>query len=160
MKGCIMKRTIGIVAAFAILSACATLPSPEVMKAETASYQLPKLPEQEKALIYVVRPSGAAGLISFAVYLGDQELQSEMGYTRSIQHVHFNVAPGEHRVYSHAENWADVQVSAKPGEVIFIKQEPIFGILFARNNLSVIDELEGKFHVKNTTRGTIIKQDK
>ena len=68
---------------FTVLSGCASLPSPEKMKAEVLEYQLPKLPEEGKAIVYVVRPSSLGGLIRFNVFGDNQEPESEMGYTRS-----------------------------------------------------------------------------
>lgn len=143
-----------------LLTGCANLPSPDAMKAETANYQLPKLPDAGKAMVYVVRPSGLGGLIRFNVFVDDQEAASEMGYTRSSQYVYFAVQPGEHKIYSKAENWAETYVSAKAGDIIFIQQEPAMGIIMARNHLIKIEDYEGKYHVKTLTVGTIIKAEK
>jgi len=83
---------VGLLAGFSLLTGCASMPSPEAMKAATASYQLPKLPEPNKAIVYVVRPSPLGGLIRFNVFVDDQEAQSEMGYTKSSQYIYFNVS--------------------------------------------------------------------
>ena len=152
--------TIVIAIAMAALAGCASLPSPEAMRAETTSFQLPKLPAPGKAMVYVVRPPGPGGLIRFNVFVDDQEDASEMGYTRGGQYIYFHVTPGEHKIYSKAENWAEAQISPKAGEVIYIQQEPAIGLIMARNSLSKIDELPGKYHVKKLELGTIIKTDK
>lgn len=149
-----------IACAALVMSGCASLPSPEKMKAETANYQLPKLPEQGKAMVYVVRPSPLGGLVRFNVFLDDQEAQSEMGYTRSSQYVYFSIQPGPHKVYSKAENWAEVSFSANAGDIIFIQQEAAMGIVMARNNLFKLDDLQGKYHVKTLTLGTVLKAEK
>lgn len=157
------RRTLVCTAvAFAALGlgGCASLPSPEVMKAETANYQLPKQPEAGKAIVYVVRPSSAGGLVRFNVFLGDQEPASEMGYTRAAQYIQFNVAPGSHKISSKAENWSELEVQAKAGEAIFIQQETNFGIIMARNTLVRLDDVTGKYHVKTLTPGTMLKADK
>jgi len=157
------RRTIvAIVSAMALaaLTGCASLPSPEAMKAETASFQLPKQPEAGKAMVYVVRPSGPGGLVRFNVFVDDQEAASEMGYTRGSQYIYFHVTPGEHKIYSKAENWAEAQISAKAGEVIFVQQEPSMGIIMARNSITKIEALPGTYHVKKLELGTIIKTDK
>ncbi|HJV71288.1 DUF2846 domain-containing protein [Ideonella sp.] len=130
------------------------------MKAETASYQLPKLPEAGKAMVYVVRPSALGGLVRFNVFLDDQEAPSEMGYTRSSQYIYFSVAPGQHKIYSKAENWAELNVTTNPGDILFIQQEPTMGIIMARNNLFKLEDYQGKYHVKTLTVGTIIKTAK
>ena len=110
--------------------------------------------------MYVVRPSGTGKLIRFNVFVDDQEAASEMGFTRGSQYIYFNVRPGEHKIYSKAENWAEAQISAKAGEIIFIQQEPSMGVIMARNSISRIEDLQGKYHVKKLEPGTIIKTDK
>jgi len=152
--------TILAAVTMAVLTGCASLPSPEAMKAEAASFQLPKQPDPGKALVYVVRPSGQGGLIRFNVFVDNQEAASEMGYTRGSQYIYFHVAQGDHKIYSKAENWAEAQISAKAGEVIFIQQEPAMGIIMARNSISKIEEYQGKYHVKKLEPGTIIKTDR
>lgn len=147
-------------AALAFTTGCATLPSPEVMKAETADFKLPKLPEPGKAIVYIVRPSGVGGLIRFNVFVDDKEAASEMGYTRASQYIYFDVAPGKHLIYSKAENWAEIPVEANAGDVIFIQQEPSMGIIMARNSLVKVEDLPGKYHVKKLEVGTIIKTSK
>ncbi len=149
---------LGLLITFA--SGCATLPSPDVMRTEIMNYQLPQLPEEGKALVYVVRPEFAGGIVRFNVFVDDQEAESEMGYTRNQQYIYFNLMPGSHKIYSKAENWAEVDVDVKPGEIIFIKQEVKMGIIMARNALSIIEEDEGKYHVKTLKKGEIIKTDK
>lgn len=149
-----------LIAALAALTGCASLPSPEVMKAETATYQLPKTPEPGKAIVYVVRPSGLGGLVRFNVFVDDQEAPSEVGYTRSSQYIYFNLAPGEHKIYSKAENWAELQVKAAAGDIIYIQQEPSMGLIMARNNIFKLDDYQGKYQVKMLTVGTILKAEK
>ena len=151
---------VGLLVGSALITGCASLPSPEVMKAETATYQLPKLPEQGKAIVYVVRPSSVGGLIRFNVFVDDQEASSEMGYTRSNQYIYFSLLPGEHKIYSKAENWAETLVSAKAGDIIFIQQDASMGILMARNNIFKLEDYQGKYHVKTLTIGTILKSEK
>ena len=71
-----MKNLLGLAVAtlaLAVLSGCASLPSPEVMKAETATFTLPKMPEPGKAIVYIVRPEMMGGAIRFNVFVDDQE---------------------------------------------------------------------------------------
>ncbi len=157
-KKCIALFIIaGVLAA---LSGCASLPSPEAMKAETATYQLPKMPDPGKAMIYVVRPSGMGGLIRFNVFVGDQEASSEMGYTRASQYIYFGIPPGEHKIFSKAENWAEMVVAAKAGDAIYVQQNVAMGLLMTRNSLTKLEEYEGKYHVKHLAVGTLLKPEK
>ena len=146
--------------ALLIFTGCASLPSPDAMKAEVATFQVPKLPDAGKAMVYVVRPSLAGGLVRFNVFLDDQEANSEMGYTRAAQYIYFSVAPGDHKIYSKAENWDETLVSVKAGDVIFIQQELGIGIIMARNKLLRLEEIPGKYHVKKLALGTILKAEK
>jgi len=143
-----------------LISGCASLPTPEEMKVDLKGFDLPKLPESGKAIVYVVRPSSVGGLIRFNVFVDDQEANSEMGHTRGSQYIYFNLQPGTHKILSKAENWAEASVTAKAGDIIFIQQDASMGILMARNNLMTPAELEGKYHVKHLSLGTIIKADK
>ena len=153
-------RILVALAAAVFFAGCASLPSPEEMKTEVATFQLPQLPPPDKAIVYVVRPSSLGGLVRFNVFLDDEQPASEMGFTRGSQYIHFNVAPGKHRLYSKAETAAEIEIDAKAGDVFFIQQEPSIGIIMARNNLMKLEELPGKYHVKRLTLGTVLKKDK
>lgn len=148
-----------VVCLLLLVGACASLPSPEKMRAAIQNYELPQLPQEGKAIVYVVRPSGLGGLIRFNVFVNNQEPESEMGYTRSSQYIYFNLAPGDHQILSKAENWAETNLTVKAGDIVFIQQEPSMGILMARNSLFKLQDYEGKYHVKTLDAGTIIKTD-
>ncbi len=83
-----------------------------------------------------------------------------MGFTRGSQYIYFNLLPGEHKIYSKAENWAETLVTANPGDIIFIQQDASMGIFMARNNIFKVEDYQGKYHVKTLTVGTIIKTEK
>lgn len=149
-----------VLVAALLTSGCATLPSPEAMQRSVADFQLPKLPEAGKAVVYVVRPSSMGAIVRFNVFFGDKEAASEMGWTRGSQYIHFNVPPGEHRLFSKAENWAEIAITARAGDVIFVEQDPAFGVLMSRNNLLALSETVGKYHVKSLSLGNVIKTDR
>jgi hypothetical protein len=140
-------------------SGCASLPRPDEMKAEVAAYQLPKLPENGKAIVYVVFMESWYKGISFDVYLDNQEPKSKIGSNMGGQYIYFNLTPGEHKILSKAENWAEITVLAKAGDILFVRQEPYTGFLNARNKLLSLQDYEGKYHVKTSTIGAIINQD-
>ena len=147
--------------ALAILfTGCASTVSPELMKKEIVDYNLPKLPEKGKAIVYTVRPSFLGGIVKFNMHLDDKTSESEMGYTRAEEYIYFNLTPGTHTLYSDAENWADITVTVKAGDIVFIEQIPSMGILYARNSLNRLENYKGTYHVKKLKLGTILKQDK
>jgi hypothetical protein len=141
-------------------SGCASLPKPEEMKKDIAGFELPQVPLDGKAMVYVVRPSSLGGLVRFNVYLDDKEAESEMGYNRGSQYIYFSVEPGNHQILSIAENWSEVNISVKSGDVIFIQQDAQMGILMARNSIAKIEGYTGKYHVKHLDLGTVIKTEK
>lgn len=141
-----------------VLSACASGegPSPVVMKAEIANYQLPRLPAAGKAIVYVVFEEAWYENVGFDVYLGDQQPASVVGHNKGGQYFYFELAPGEHRIYSKGEKWAELAVSAKAGEVIFVRQELYLGMLEPRVRLLRLDEVEGKYYVSKLKPGLAV----
>jgi hypothetical protein len=158
-----MRATVIIifVSVALVFTGCATTPKSELeMKADLAEFELPKLPENGRALVYIVRPTSLGILVDFNVYLDTKEPESKMGCTHGLQYIYFNLEPGEHLILSKAENWAEIVVSAAPGDILFIQQEVNMGFFVARNSLSILSDYEGKYHVKNCTLGKITKVDK
>ena len=143
-----------------LFAGCASLPTPQEMKDAVATFDVPHKPADDSAMVYVVRPSPLGGLIRFNVFLNDKEDESEMGYTRGNQYIYFNIPPGDHQILSKAENWAEVNVNAEAGDIIYIRQEPSMGILMARNSVFKLQEYEGKYHVMKLSEGTVIKTEK
>lgn len=152
--------TLLFVCVLAMISGCASMPTPDVMKAEAASYRLPKQPVAGKAIVYVVRPSSMGTLVRFNVFVDNQEAQSEMGFNRGNQYIYFNLTPGNHTIYSKAENWAELAVSVQAGDIVFIQQDPSMGIVMARNSILKVEDYQGKYQVKTATLGTILKTDR
>lgn len=143
-----------------LLYGCASAPSIEKMQAEVAQYSPPKPAVADKGLVYVVRPSNLGMMVRFNVFLDDKEADSEMGYNRGNQYIYFYVTPGQHVISSKAENWADMPVMVKAGEVIYLKQEVEVGVVMARNSLKVLSDVEGRYLVKDASLGTIAKESK
>lgn len=148
------------VLSIALLYGCASAPSMEKMQADVAQYSLPKAAVTDKGLVYVVRPSNAGMMVRFNVFLDDKEAESEMGYNRGNQYIYFYVTPGEHVISSKAENWAEMPVTVKAGEIIYLKQEVEIGVVMARNSLKMLSDVEGRYLVKDAALGTVAKESK
>ena len=116
-------RLFLIFACVALFQGCATLPSSEQMKAETAGFQLPKQPSSGKALVYFVRPSGIGALVRFNVFVDSQSDEAEVGYTRGGPYIYFGIDPGTRKISSKAENWAEWTIKVNAGDVIYLQQE-------------------------------------
>jgi hypothetical protein len=146
---------------FLLILGCASLPRPDEMKAQVANYQLPRLPNEGKAIVYVVNPSTFAKHASksgymFEVYLDNKDSQSEVGATLGQQYIYFSITPGEHKIMSKAGNWAEINVSAKAGDIIFIQQDPYMGFTTLNIRLLNLQDYEGKYYVKTLPQGRII----
>ncbi|SNY98970.1 Protein of unknown function [Halomonas sp. hl-4] len=145
--------------ALALITGCAAkAPSSENLQNELQGFKLPQQPHADEGMVYVVRPEMTGTLVRFNVFLNDQEDSSEVGHTRGSEHIYFPVEPGQHTIYSKAENWASVDVDVSPGETVFIRQHAKMGLVMARNSLSLLEAMEGEYFVKETSPGTMINR--
>lgn len=127
---------------------------------ETRNFKLPYTiaATQKQALVYIVRPSNAAIIIPFPVFINNPQDENKlMGSTRGMQYMYFYLKPGEYTIYSQAENIAEIKIQATAGKIIFIEQVLTFGILFTRNRLEIIDNLQGTYYVKSCKQGEVLK---
>jgi hypothetical protein len=135
------------------------LPGEDAMRAEAGAYRLPKLPENGKAIVYVVRPSINCDTFGFSVFVDNQNRESQEGSTKGRQYIYFDLPPGEHKIFSRVDNWdtwAETFVSAKAGDILFVQQEPDMGFITLTSKLAPLPEFQGKYYVKTLTKGTII----
>ncbi len=139
------------------VAAQAATPTPP---ANPADAQLPKLPEPGKAVVYVLRPSSQAMLIRFNVFVDDQKDSSEVGYTRAGQYIYFNLKPGQHKIFSKAEEWSEISLNVREGEIVFLRQEPAQGAYSSINTLDRLPDEEGRTQLKRLSLGTIRKLDR
>lgn len=146
-----------------VLSGCASGdgPSPVVRKAEIANYQLPRLPAEGRAIVYVIFEEARYENVGFDVYLGDQQSASAVGHNKGGQYFYFELAPGEHKIFSKSKveklaKQAELEIFVKAGEVIFIRQKLHFGMLGAGVGLLRLDEEEGKYYVSKLKPGLAV----
>lgn len=146
-----------------VLTGCASGegPSPVVMKAEIANYQLPRLPVEGKAIVYVVFEEARYENVGFDVYLGDQQPASTVGHNKGGQYFYFELAPGEHKIISKSKTeklakQSELAILVKAGEVIFIRQKLHFGMLGAGVELLRLDEVEGKYYLSKSRLGLAV----
>ena len=135
-----------------VMAGCSIqLPSQDSLISQTADFQLPKLPEEGQAVMYVVRLTELGNAVRMSVYLDDVEV----GYTKGKQYIYFELPLGKHIITSKSENVSKINISAKNKEIIFLQQEVLVGTAFARNNLKRIEALAGKYYVKKLELGKI-----
>ena len=179
--------------AFAILlfSGCASrtsFPASYEVEEEVRGFDLPKLPEDGKALVYIIRPESFSfsfwplfvnagdGGTNFVIYVDQIETKNSMGYTNTEEYIYFNLMPGTHKIFSSAIynvapgkdeglsaslNYDSIELDVQAGDVIFIEQETKFGFPYSRNRLHNDYSIsEGKYRIKNLSLGRIYKLDK
>jgi hypothetical protein len=142
----------------AVLGGCAITPAE--MAADIQGFQLPYLPEQGEAVVYVVRPSRVGELVRFNIFVDDSQPESQKASTYGAQYVYFSVPLGEHRILSQGENLTEIKVMAEDRDIIFIRQDSGNGIKMAVTSLSPLDDITGRYQVKNLTLGRIVKYEK
>lgn len=143
--------------AFLLFGCAATHSSVPVTSVAAADHQLPLLPGQGKAVVYVVFEEAYYGEVEFEVFLDDQLPGARVGSNKGGQYIAFELTPGEHRIFSKGETWAEVTVNAKAGDAIFIRQEMYFGFLAPRVRMLGLQGGEGANLVKILKPGQIDK---
>jgi hypothetical protein len=154
-----LNRSIHASILVVMLAGCASTITPDGMKAAIKDFDLPVLPQIGEAVVYIVRPSNDFKRDSFKVYLDDKHRESEIGYTKGLQYIYFNIEPGRHTILSKAENWAEKVINVQAGDIIYIQQVPERGITMARNTLYAPFDYQGKYYVKMLKLGMIIRKD-
>ena len=98
------------------------------------------IPPQGKALVYVVRPNRAGGLIKFKLHVDG----IHVGTTKARQFLYSILNPGPHLFMSKAENRSEMQLNLEAGKTYFLKQKIKLGGIKARNELILVNEIEGR----------------
>jgi hypothetical protein len=148
-----------LLALAALFAACAPVSNPDMLK-EIEGFDLPGAKDNQPgmAAVYVSRPSSVGGLVRFNVFAENADIDSlEAGYNKAGQHIWFSINPGRHRLLSVAENVAEVELDFKADSTYFFRQDPGPGFLMARNDLVTTDSVEGKYLVKTTKPGTMLR---
>lgn len=143
---------------FITIPSCISIPSSEIMQDQTKNFELPKKNDGQNVLVYVVRPSRFGAMIKFNVFVDHKDDASKVGYTTGKKYIYFFVKPGPHKIFSTAENTAEIGINGSAGETIFMRQDPSTGFIWARNNLEIIDEIEAKYHIKDIKEGVILQE--
>lgn len=138
-----------------VLLGCATAPTVSEMRTDIQGFQLPMEPAADNSVVYIVRPSNVGFLIGFRVYVDQKETPYYVGETHGGQYIYFKVTPGSHVIISQAENTAEYPITAEAGKVYFLQQVPSMGIIIARNDLFIAQDIEGKYWVKHLKVGSL-----
>lgn len=129
-------------AVIGLFGGCASVPMAPAAS-DQAAKQFAKLPDKGNVFIYRNESMGAA--IKMGIYLND----APIAQTAAKTYINLQLAPGQYKIRSHAENNSEVALDVKAGEIYFLWQEVKMGFGSARSKLQVVDVETGMKAVKN-----------
>ncbi len=132
-------RLAGYLIAIAALFAagCASIPmaDPAADKAAKAFTVAPG-----KSRIYVYRNENFGAAITMDVYIDGRKL----GQTVARTYLVAEVEPGAHQILGKSENDHLLDLTTAAGRIYYVWQEVKMGLMYARNQLQVVDEKTGR----------------
>jgi hypothetical protein len=150
-----MIRNVLLTVVFmAVLTGCGVTRQQMVKAVENYTPPVTIDAKNPKSLVYVVRPDSMGGIVSFEVSID----KTVIGKTQGSQYIYFYLVPGDYKIISKAENTAYLQLSTEAGKTYFIRQYASMGFLFARNELGLVDDVEGKYALTLTQPGNMIEK--
>ena len=94
----------------------------------------------DKSAVYIYRNEGFGAAVKMDVLVDGKMI----GQTAAQTYLYKELSPGKHTITSKAENDSTLEIDAKIGTLQYIWQEVKMGILYARNQLTVVSEDVGK----------------
>lgn len=136
-----MKNGVMALILASALAGCATPHA--IAPADDMSFKV----APDKAGVYVFRTGTAGAAIRIGVELDGAPIGSTVAQT----HVYREIKPGRHTLSSAVHNRATLQFDAKPGEIIFVRQDFQLGYLQAHTRLRKVSRSEGMLAVRQTS---------
>ena len=134
------RSTLSAMAAMAValsLTGCGTIQMADTSQdAARKTFAAPT----DKAGLYVYRNEHLGGVSLMPVSLDGKDI----GRTGAMTYLYKELAPGRHKVTSHAENDDSLEFEAKPGTLVYVWQEVKMGLLSARSKLHLVSEEQGR----------------
>ena len=139
-----MKKIILAALIASSLVGCASVPMGDAKQdAALKTFVAPA----DKAGVYIYRNETMGAAVKMDVGLVGQPI----GQTVANTYLYKEVAPGKHTITSNAENTDTIDIDAKPGTLSYVWQEVKMGLLYARTQLHIVSEAEGKKGVLETS---------
>ena len=102
--------------------------------------------KEDKALIYVMRPSFVGFAVPFKVYLDNKPV----GLTKGKSYFFFYTSPGKHIIKTAAGNTTEIPLELEAGKKYYIKQDIILDAILPKNKAQIVSEEEGEKIIKKT----------
>ena len=96
-------------------------------------------PPEGKALVYIIRPSIAGGMVKMGVTANGEYI----GATGGGRYIYAILEPGNYTFVSKAENESVFQIAIETEKTYYLEQKIKMGIMMARNELVRLDDAEG-----------------
>ena len=90
--------------------------------------------------IYVYRNEGFGAAITMDIFIDGRKL----GQTVSKTYLVADVAPGAHAIMGKSENEHLINLTTVAGRIYYVWQEVKMGLMYARNELKVMDDKAGQ----------------
>jgi Protein of unknown function (DUF2846) len=135
----VVKKSFAAIVFALCVSGCSLVPlADNTRDAELKTF--PVVPDA--ASLYIYRDDPAGALVRVDVKLNGELL----GKTATLTYLHRTLAPGKHTIESVSENNAKLEVEAKAGQLIFVRQELTIGLvpMFPGTKLLLMGEEDGK----------------
>ncbi|MDP3871469.1 MAG: DUF2846 domain-containing protein [Methyloversatilis sp.] len=136
-------RTFAVIAATAVLAGCAAVP-----QHRTDAGTPPGVAEISpgKAGVYVFRTGYSAPALPIAVLLDGEPI----GSTVSQTHLFKEIEPGRHTLGSQLQFTSKLEFDAKPGQIVYVRQDLWLGYLQVHTRLRKVHPDDGARAVRTT----------
>jgi membrane carboxypeptidase/penicillin-binding protein PbpC len=131
------KLAITVISAIA-LSGCAADPQSPTRRDAAEN---PFKPAADKSGIVILRAEGINGAAMMDVLIDGKPI-AQSSHSKSF--LYQEVAPGKYTVTANAENVARLEVTARPGVPVYIRQSADVTVVSARTKLTLLNDDEGR----------------
>ncbi len=98
------------------------------------------LPIPGRAIVFVVRPTSFASLIRMDVNCDT----TYIGTTGPKRYVYTVLPPGKYTFLSRSQNKSFLEITVEAGKIYYLEQQVKMGAIYARTNLKLAEEADGK----------------
>lgn len=136
-------RITTLAAVLTLVSACASVP---MGSAEQDAEMKRSSAAPDMSRVYIYRNENMGAAVKMAVAIDGRMI----GATAANTYLAADVTPGPHTISSDAENLTLLKINAVPGRSIYVWQEVKIGFGYARSQLHLVPEAEGRAGVNET----------
>lgn len=126
-----------VILLLACVTGCSTVGK---MPVEIEDAALALEPEEDEALVYIVRPSGMGSGVRIKTWCDGEYL----GATGGGRFIFTHQDAGPHLFASKAENTSELQIELEGGRTYYLEHQIKLGVVQARANMVLLDEEEGR----------------